>query len=161
MKFKIVSYLIFLIIISITASSQTIKEKNKPGKTKIKELPGTSQKSNNGSIVTNSEVSRLENSSWKFYIAEPINDTTIWRFAKDSSFIQDKKGEILVYSLYNQAHDTLYFHDIGGQYFCPSDEKAVYKITIDGNFLSLDLIQDDCAGRGVIINKAKLERVTQ
>ena len=105
-----------------------------------------------------SKTYSIRNTAWKFYLQEPINDTTIWRFANDSSLIETKKGENLVYGLFSMAHDTLTFHDEGGLYHCPSFQIAQYKIVIKDDWLTLDLIDDDCIGRSAIINGAKLKR---
>lgn len=89
----------------------------------------------------------ISNKSWKTYIGAPINDTAFFNINKDSSFITNSKGEVMVRFHSEIAGDTLSFVDYGTEeQGCP-DIKGVYKINFAGHSFTLTLINDSCDGR--------------
>jgi|ERR1700694_4931540 len=104
-------------------------------------------------------ASPLQDTKWKSYVGEPLNDTLIWKFDRDSFFIQTQTAEVLLTGIYTCAHDTLAFYDLGGQYACPINQTGKYRFAINGDVMQLNMISDECMGRAMAINSGRMKRV--
>ena len=97
----------------------------------------------------------IQNTDWKAFIADPLNDTLTIHIRTDSSFVTNRNGEVLVRSSYTIAGDTLTILDYGtGDYVCP-DMKGRYKFIRSGDNLAFTLIDDPCEGRAQTLNGSK------
>jgi hypothetical protein len=97
----------------------------------------------------------IQNTDWKAFVADPLNDTLTIHIRSDSSFVTNSKGEVLVRSSYTIAGDTLTILDYGtGDYVCP-DMKGRYKFIRSGDNLAFTLIDDPCEGRAQTLNGSK------
>ena len=93
----------------------------------------------------------LQKTQWKSLFAAPINDTAIFTFRQDSSYITNSKGVEIVYSIFHVSHDTVTIKDIGGEIAC-GDEVGVYTFTMTKNILKLLVVTDPCDGRANSLN---------
>ena len=97
----------------------------------------------------------IQNTNWKAFIADPLNDTLTIHIRTDSSFVTNSKGDVLVRSNYTIVSDTLTISDYGtGDYVCP-DMKGSYKFVRSGDNLIFTLIDDPCEGRAQTLNGSK------
>jgi hypothetical protein len=97
----------------------------------------------------------IQNTNWKAFLADPLNDTLTIHIRTDSSFVTNSKGDVLVRSNYTIAGDTLIISDYGtGDYVCP-DMKGSYKFVHNGDNLVFTLIDDPCEGRAQTLNGSK------
>ena len=93
------------------------------------------------------QAQSIDNKLWKSYIGAPINDTAFLKIYKDSSFITNSNGQVMVRFLSTITGDTLSFVDYGPEeQGCP-DIKGAYKINFTGHIFTLTLINDSCDGR--------------
>ena len=84
---------------------------------------------------------------WKSYINAPINDTAFLNVYKDSSFITNGTGQVMVRFHSSISGDTLSLIDYGTEeQGCPN-LKGVYKINVTADTFTLTLIGDECDGR--------------
>jgi hypothetical protein len=106
-------------------------------------------------ILSHLYAQSIQNTDWKAFIADPLNDTLIIHIRTDSSFVTNRNGEVLVRSSYTIAGDTLTILDYGtGDYVCP-DMKGRYKFIRSGDNLAFTLIDDPCEGRAQTLNGSK------
>jgi hypothetical protein len=105
--------------------------------------------------VTNGKAQNLnlQNTSWKMYF-DQLHDTLTMHLGKDSSFVTDSGGEVVVKSTFKVAKDTLDIRDYEGRYQCPGDE-GIYKVTIVDGALNFTLISDPCEGRNGSLSGSK------
>jgi hypothetical protein len=92
------------------------------------------------------QAQSLQKTQWKSLFAAPINDTAMFTFARDTSYITNSKGMEIVYSIFRISHDTVTIKDIGGEIAC-GDEVGVYTFTMTKNILKLLVVADPCDGR--------------
>jgi hypothetical protein len=91
----------------------------------------------------------LVNTSWKGFFGDPINDTLTIHFQKDTFFVSNTNGDVVVRSILKISKDTMTITDFDGQYMCPQSD-GVYKYSIAGDNLALTLVTDACEGRNGI-----------
>jgi hypothetical protein len=107
------------------------------------------------SSVFHLQAQSINNKNWKAYLAEPFNDTLTLHIQSDSSFVTLSNGEVLVRSACKITGDIITITDYStGQYSCP-DVTAKYKINLNGDSLTLALIEDSCEGRAQALNGLK------
>ncbi len=99
------------------------------------------------------KVQSLNGTAWKFYV-EALHDTLTMHIGADSSYTTSTAGEIVVRGSCKLSNDTLRIRDTGGEYFCP-DGEGVYRITVDGDYMSFFLVTDPCNGRSDALNGAR------
>lgn len=95
--------------------------------------------------VTNLKAQTLQNTSWKMWIGE-LNDTLTIHIGKDSSFVTDGAGEVVVRSVWKVTKDTVSLLDYEGKYACLND-KGIYKVGVTNDVMTFALISDPCEGR--------------
>ena len=91
----------------------------------------------------------LVNTAWKGFFADPINDTLTLHFQKDTFYVTNTNGDLLVRSILKVSKDTMTVTDFDGQYMCPQSD-GVYKYIIAGDNLNFVLVSDPCDGRNGI-----------
>jgi len=91
----------------------------------------------------------ITNTMWKGYFGDPINDTITLHYQKDTFFVTNTNGDLMVRSLLKVSKDTITITDIDGTYQCPQSD-GVYRFTIDGDALNFTLVSDPCEGRNAI-----------
>lgn len=67
-------------------------------------------------------------------------DTYTFDYGSDGAI--DSNGAYTAYG------DQVTVWDIAGKDICPSDQKGIYKFTIDGDTATFTKVKDDCPGRG-------------
>jgi hypothetical protein len=102
------------------------------------------------------KVQSLKGTNWKFYV-EALHDTLTMHIMGDSSYTTSTAGEMIVRGSCKLSNDTLRLRDTGGEYFCP-DGEGVYRISIDGDYMSFFLVTDPCNGRGEALNGNKFRK---
>lgn len=107
--------------------------------------------------ATGLKAQSLQNTSWKTYF-DSIHDTLTLHIGKDSSFVTDSGGEVVVRSLFKAGKDTLSMKDYEGRYACPGDE-GIYKVDQNGGTLNFTLVSDPCEGRNGSLNGTKWIKV--
>src|ERR1700720_4136016 len=107
--------------------------------------------------ATNLKAQSLQNTSWKMYF-DQLHDTLTLHIGKDSSFVTDGVGEVVVRSVCKVTKDTLSLRDYEGKYFCP-DGEGVYKLAVIDGTLNLTLVNDPCEGRNSSIRGSKWIKV--
>ena len=100
-----------------------------------------------GAIKLNAQS--LVNTAWKGFFADPINDTLTLHYQKDTFYVTNTNGDMLVRSVLKISKDTMTVTDFDGQYMCPQSD-GVYKYSINGDNLSFVLVSDPCDGRNGI-----------
>src|SRR5579862_2746832 len=101
----------------------------------------------------------LVNTAWKGYFGDPINDTLTLHYQKDTFYVTNTAGDLLVRSILKVSKDTMTVTDFDGQYMCPQSD-GVYKYVIDGDNLNFVLVSDACDGRNAI-TQVKWARVKE
>jgi hypothetical protein len=91
-----------------------------------------------------------------FYV-ESLHDTLTMHVGTDSSYTTSSSGELIVKSVSNLQNDTLRMRDVGGEYYCP-DGEGVYRITVEGDYLTFFLITDPCNNRSEALNGTKFRQ---
>jgi hypothetical protein len=107
--------------------------------------------------ATSLKAQSLQNTAWKAYL-DPVHDTLTLHIGKDSSFVTDSGGEVVVRSVCKVTKDTLSLRDYEGKYFCP-DGEGIYKVAVIGDALNFTLVNDPCEGRNNSISGTKWIRV--
>jgi hypothetical protein len=107
--------------------------------------------------ATSLNAQSLQNTSWKAYL-DPVHDTLTLHIGKDSSFVTDSGGEVVVRSVCKIGKDTLCLRDYEGKYFCP-DGEGVYKVAVVDGTLNFTLVNDPCEGRNSSINGTRWIKV--
>jgi hypothetical protein len=102
------------------------------------------------------KVPSLKGTAWKFYV-EALHDTLTMHIGGDSSYTTSSVGEVVVKGTSKLSNDTLRIKDTGGEYFCP-DGEGVYRIAVDGDYLSFFLVTDPCNGRSEALNGMKMRK---
>lgn len=101
----------------------------------------------------------LKGTAWKFYV-DGLHDTLTMHITADTSYTTTSAGEVVVRSVSKLQNDTLRIRDVGGEYYCP-DGEGVYRITIEGDFMSFFLISDPCTNRSDALNGIKFRKTTE
>jgi hypothetical protein len=109
-------------------------------------------------LKAQSKDQSLQNTSWKTYF-DALHDTLTLHIGKDSSFVTDGGGEVVVRSLFKAVKDTLSMKDYEGRYACPGDE-GIYKVDQNGGTLNFFLVSDPCEGRNSSLSGTKWIKVT-
>jgi hypothetical protein len=91
----------------------------------------------------------LANTAWKGLFGDPINDTLTLHFQKDTFYVSNTAGDVVVRSVLKISKDTMTITDFDGQYMCPQSD-GVYKYGISGDNLAFTLVSDACEGRNGI-----------
>ena len=94
-----------------------------------------------------SNAQTIQNTVWKSYFADPINDTATLSIVNDSITISNSHGMTVVKSTVHFSSDTITINDVEGAIKCSSDENGVYHYTLSADKLVLHLISDPCDGR--------------
>ena len=102
----------------------------------------------------------IDNTGWKSFFADELNDTLTIHVHGDSSFVTNSHGEVLVRSNYTIEGETFTISDYGtGEYVCPGT-KGKYKIMVTDDSLTFTLVDDPCEGRANSINGRKWIRAS-
>src|SRR5580704_10676171 len=96
--------------------------------------------------IFETQAQTLTNTAWKGYFGDPINDTLTIHYLKDTFYVTNRAGDMLVRSTLKISKDTMSITDFDGQYMCPQSD-GVYKYSISGDNLSFTLVSDACDGR--------------
>ncbi|HLY71344.1 MAG TPA: hypothetical protein VKR53_16535 [Puia sp.] len=91
----------------------------------------------------------LANTTWKGLFGDPINDTLTLHFQKDTFYVSNTPGDVVVRSVLKISKDTMTITDFDGQYMCPQAE-GVYTYIISGDSIAFTLVSDACEGRNGI-----------
>jgi hypothetical protein len=105
------------------------------------------------------QAQSLANTSWKFYV-ESLHDTLTMHIGADTSFSTSSSGEMVVRSLWKQVKDTVKINDLDGEYPCKEGE-GVYRVSVDGDYLSFFMVTDPCNQRADAINGVKFRRTME
>jgi len=98
-------------------------------------------------LQNTSNAQTIQNTVWKSYFADPINDTATLSIANDSITISNSHGMTVVKSIFHINADTITINDVEGAIKCSPDENGVYHYTLSADKLGLHLISDPCDGR--------------
>jgi len=109
--------------------------------------------------VNRLQAQSLANTAWKFYV-EPLHDTLTMHIVADTSFSTSSSGEMIVRSLWKQVKDTVKINDLDGMYPCTAGE-GVYRVNIEGDYLSFFMVTDPCNQRADALNGVKFLRTTE
>jgi hypothetical protein len=102
----------------------------------------------------------LKGTAWKFYV-DALHDTlTMHIGAADTSYTATSAGEVVIRSVSKLQNDTLRIKDFDGEYYCP-DGEGVYRISIEGDYMSFFLISDPCTNRSDALNGMKFRKTTE
>ncbi len=96
----------------------------------------------------------IDNKNWKAFFGDPINDTLTLHLHADSSFATNSNGDVMVLTKCTIDGDTLTLADYGGEHAC-LDTMGKYKISLEGDILTLTLIEDSCDGRAQVLDGKK------
>lgn len=99
----------------------------------------------------------LKGTKWKFYV-ESLRDTLTMHIGVDTSFTLSSSGDLIVKSVSSMRNDTLRIRDFSGEYYCP-DGEGVYKVSLEGDYLTFFLITDPCRNRGEVLSGMKFRKV--
>jgi hypothetical protein len=91
----------------------------------------------------------LTNTAWKGFFGDPVNDTLTIHFQKDTFYVSNPAGDVVVRSVLKISKDTMTITDVDGMYMCPQSD-GVYKYSITGDNISFTLVSDACEGRNGI-----------
>ena len=108
-----------------------------------------------------SNAQTIQNTVWKSYFADPINDTATLSIASDSIIISNSHGMIVVKSIFHINADTITINDVEGAIKCSPDENGVYHYTLSADKLVLHLISDPCDGRANSISDREWMKVNK
>lgn len=95
----------------------------------------------------------LQNVSFKLYVSD-LNDTITLHIGKDSSWVTQSGGMVVVRSVFSVSKDTVTMKDYDGQYACPG-QPGVYTYTLKDDVLTFFVVGDACEGRRGTIGGAK------
>jgi hypothetical protein len=102
----------------------------------------------------------LKGTAWKFYV-DALHDTLTMHIGiADTSYTATSAGDVVIRSVYKLKNDTLRIKDFDGQYYCP-DGEGVYRISIEGDFMSFFLVSDPCTNRSEALNGMKFKKTTE
>lgn len=94
-----------------------------------------------------STAQTIQNTVWKSYFADPINDTATLAIENNSITISNSHGMLVVKSKFHINNDTITINDVDGPIKCASDEDGVYSYKVSAHKLVLHVIDDSCDGR--------------
>ena len=102
----------------------------------------------------------LKGTSWKFYVDALHDSLTLHIGVADTNYTTTSAGEVVVRTVSKMQNDTLRFRDIDGEYYCP-DGEGVYRISIEGDYMTYFLISDPCTNRSEALNGMKFRKTTE
>lgn len=100
----------------------------------------------------------LKGTTWKFYV-DALHDTLTLHIGADTNYTTTSAGEVVVRTVSKMQNDTLRFRDIDGEYYCP-DGEGVYRVSIEGDYMTYFLISDPCNNRSEALNGLKFRKTT-
>lgn len=100
----------------------------------------------------------IANTQWRTYNSG-MSDTVSIDITVDSIFQYIHPDTMLAISLYTQNTDTITLADVGGTFACILTDTGTYKITIVGDTMTIDYVNDPCFTRNLVYNGAILWRV--
>jgi hypothetical protein len=101
----------------------------------------------------------INNRNWKAFFGGEINDTLTLHVHSDSSFVTNTRGEVMLRTNCIIKADTLTLSDYGeSEHTCPN-ALGKYKINLNGQSLTLSLIDDPCDGRAHALDGVKWTEV--
>ena len=101
----------------------------------------------------------LKGTAWKFYV-DALHDTlTLHIGVADTNYTTTSAGDVVVRSVSKLKNDTLRIKDFDGQYYCP-DGEGVYRVSIEGDYMTYFLISDPCTNRSEALNGLKFKKTT-
>ena len=103
--------------------------------------------------------SSLKGTAWKFYVEALHDSLTLHIGVADTNYTTTSAGEVVVLSVSKMQNDTLRFRDIDGEYYCP-DGEGVYRVSIEGDYMTYFLISDPCNNRSEALNGLKFRKTT-
>ncbi len=103
----------------------------------------------------------IQNTVWKSYFADPINDTATLTIGNDSTTISTSKGMTVVKSVVHISNDTVTINDVEGAIKCSPDDNGVYHYKVSAGKLTLHVITDPCDGRANTISDREWMKKTQ
>jgi hypothetical protein len=113
-----------------------------------------------GRLQAQTTTLSLKGTAWKFYV-DALHDTlTLHIGVADTNYTTTSAGEVVVRSISKMQNDTLRFRDIGGEYYCP-DGEGVYRVSIEGDYMTYFLISDPCTNRSDALNGIKFMKTTE
>ncbi len=89
----------------------------------------------------------IQNTSWKAFFGDSIQDTLTVHFQTDSSFVTNSKEEVLIRSTITVVGDVFTISDYGDEPYNCRDGKGSYKFNRNGDNLVFTLINDPCEDR--------------
>jgi hypothetical protein len=101
----------------------------------------------------------LKGTAWKFYVDALHDSLTLHIGVADTNYTTTSAGEVVVRTLSKMQNDTLRFRDIDGEYYCP-DGEGVYRVSIEGDYMTYFLISDPCTNRSDALNGIKFRKTT-
>jgi hypothetical protein len=101
----------------------------------------------------------LKGTAWKFYV-DALHDTLTMHIGlADTSYTTTSVGDVVVRSVSRLQNDTLRMRDFAGEYYCP-DGEGVYRISVEGDYMTFFMISDPCTNRSDAINGVKFRKAT-
>ena len=94
----------------------------------------------------------IDNRIWKTFVSDPLNDTLVFHFRSDSSYVTDSRGNVMVRTHCIISGDTLTLEDYGSEPMSCIGRKGIYKINKTKTSFTLILIDDTCDGRSEALN---------
>jgi hypothetical protein len=108
-------------------------------------------------VLVQVHAQSIRNTDWKTFIGDQLNDTLTIHIQKDSSFVTNSAGNVVVRSVCTISGDTLVLKDYEGEFMCP-DSEGKYKFRINEGYLILNLISDPCDGRARSVDGVKWKK---
>jgi hypothetical protein len=105
-------------------------------------------------------IPSLKGTAWKFYVDALHDSLTMHIGVADTGYTTTSAGEVVIRYLSKLQKDTLRILDIGGEYYCP-DGEGVYRISVEGDYMSFFLISDPCTNRGDALNGIKARKTME
>ncbi|RYY43766.1 MAG: hypothetical protein EOO06_19220 [Chitinophagaceae bacterium] len=114
-------------------------------------------------LITHSALAQLENTRWVGSFHIPGEAECVFHFKKDSlnMFLADR--DIVVEQMsYKLSGDTLTLKKLAGSSPCDGETPGLYRWKVDGDFLRLRLISDNCSERaGAGLEDIDMNRVIE
>lgn len=98
-------------------------------------------------LQNTSHAQTIQNTVWKSYFADPINDTATLTIGNDSVTISNSHGMTVVKSTMHINNDTITINDVDGPIKCSPDDNGVYSYKVSADKLVLHVVNDPCDGR--------------
>ena len=98
-------------------------------------------------LQNTSNAQTIQNTVWKSYFADPINDTATLAIGNDSITISNSHGMTVVKSTVHISNDSITINDVNGPIKCSPDDNGIYSFKVSANKLILHVMNDPCDGR--------------